>query len=177
MARAAGVVFRSWCADDLAFLWDMLYESIHVRDGYAPPPRTVVEQPEFAHYLTRFGERPGDDAQLALDESGQRIGAAFFRRLDADDPGYGFVHEDVPEVGLAVVKQFRAHGIGRELLTDLLERHPTMSLSVDETNDRAIRLYETLGFVVVNVEGTSHTMLRRPPTSNHASSDPEAVAS
>ena len=43
-----------------------------------------------------------------------------------------------------------------------MARHPIISLSVDNDNDRAKVLYERLGFQSVGVEGTATTMLRRP---------------
>ena len=150
---------RPWLADDVPFLWEMLYQSIHVRDGSEPPSREILREPDIAHYLVHFGMRPGDDAQIALGEHDDRIGAAFCRRLDADDPGYGFVSEDIPEIGMAVVATYRGRGIGRRLLGDMLDRHHALSLSVDADNVRAMRLYAELGFVAVGAVGTSTTML------------------
>jgi ribosomal protein S18 acetylase RimI-like enzyme len=151
---------RIWQPDDEPFLWDMLYESIHVRPGFAPPPRSLLDEPDIAHYLAEFG-RPGDDAQLAIDESGDRIGAAWCRRMPADDPGYGFVAAEIPELGTAVVAGWRGRGVGTRLIEQLVARHPAMSLSVDNDNDSARQLYERLGFVSVAVEGTATTMVRR----------------
>lgn len=143
----------------MAFLWEMLYESIHVPDGSEPPSRSILREPDIAHYLEHFGAQAGDDAQVAVGEDGERIGAAFCRQHDADDPGYGFVSVEIPEVGMAVVAAHRGRGIGRRLLTDMLERHPTISLSVDADNVRATRLYVELGFAAVSTVGTSMTMI------------------
>ena len=82
--------------------------------------------------------------------------------LLADDPGYGFVTPEVPELGMAVVEGHRRRGLGRLVLSRLLERHPAMSLSVDLQNDVARRLYESLGFQPVAEEGTALTMIRLP---------------
>jgi ribosomal protein S18 acetylase RimI-like enzyme len=154
------VILRQWKAGDEPFLWEMLYQAIHVPEGNEPPPRSVLDDPPIAHYLTGFGSRDGDDAVVACDD-GVPIGAAFCRRFSADDPSYGFVSADVPEVGMAVVPTHRGRGIGRAMLTYLLDRHPTMSLSVDTDNATARALYESLGFAVVRPDGTSVTMLRR----------------
>ncbi len=144
--------------DDEPFLWEMLYQSIHVRQGQTPPPRSTLDAPDIAHYLEGFG-RKGDDAQVAV-ASGDLIGAAWCRTMRADDPGYGFVADDIPELGMAVVDAWRGHGIGTRLIEDLLARHPIISLSVDIDNDGARRLYERLGFTSVGIYGTSTTMLR-----------------
>ena len=153
---------RCWQRDDEPFLWEMLYHSIHVRDGQAPPPRSILEAPDIAHYLSGFG-REGDDAEVALTRAGERIGAAWCRVMPADDPGYGFVAEGIPELGMAVVPDWRGRGVGTMLLDEILARHPVMSLSVDTDNSGAERLYSLLGFMPVAVRGTATTMLREPP--------------
>ena len=152
---------RSWNHGDEAFLWEMLYQSIHVGSDEPPPPRSILDQPDIAHYLSDFGHRRGDDAQIAIDDVGTRIGAAFCRRMAIDDPGYGFISGDIPELGMAVVPDWRGRRVGRRLLEDLLARNPSMSLSVDRDNHAAEALYVGLGFVEVAVEGTAKTMLRR----------------
>jgi ribosomal protein S18 acetylase RimI-like enzyme len=152
---------RSWLPSDESFLWDMLYESIHVRDGSMPPPRSILQHPGIAHYLSGFG-RDGDDAQIALDDVGHRIGAAWCRLMTRTDPGYGFVADGIPELGTAVVSGWRGRGVGTLLIEQLAARHPIISLSVDNDNQRAKELYERLGFVPVGVKGTATTMLRRP---------------
>jgi ribosomal protein S18 acetylase RimI-like enzyme len=154
-----GFSTRPWIADDVAFLWDMLYLSIHVPAGSMPPSRSVLEAPDIAHYLRDFGSGRGDDAQIASADDGRRIAAAFCRCQPATDPGYGFVAEEIPEVGMAVVDGWRGRGVGRALLTELLGRHPVMSLSVDADNDGARSLYESIGFVVLHRDGTAFTML------------------
>lgn len=156
------VAFRSWQPDDVPFLWDMLFASLHVREGGTPFARSILDQPDIAHYLDRFGTRSGDDAQVCIDADGTRLGAAWVRRLTADDPGYGYVRDDVPELGMAIVEGWRGRGVGRRLLEDLLQRHPTMSLSVDDENVAAMALYRSLGFLPIAVSGGSTTMLRGP---------------
>ncbi|MBI4934110.1 MAG: GNAT family N-acetyltransferase [Actinobacteria bacterium] len=155
-------ISRRWQVDDIPFLWDVLYLSIHVRDGNEPPPRTILDDHALAHYLRDFGRFPGDDAQVVVDESGTRLAAAFSRCTTAEDPGWGHVSPDIPELGMAVVASHRGMGIGRLVLTGLLERQPVMSLSVDLENGVARRLYESLGFEWVADEGTAATMLRDP---------------
>jgi ribosomal protein S18 acetylase RimI-like enzyme len=154
------VTVRQWTPGDEPFLWEMLYQAIHVPAGHAPPPRSVLSDPPIHHYLAEFGSRPGDDAVVSCDD-GLPVGAAFCRVFGADDPSYGFVSNDVPEVSMAVVPGYRGQGIGRAMLTALLDRYPTMSLSVDADNVVARALYESLGFAMVRRDGTSLTMLRR----------------
>jgi len=151
---------RAWQVADVPFLWDMLYESLHVPVGGSAFPRSVLDEPGIAHYLEGFGERVGDDAHIVVDAAGHRIGAAWCRRFGADDPGYGYVADDVPELGMAVVAERRGEGIGRVLLERLLERNPAMSLSVDNENTGAAALYRSVGFVPVHSNDGSTTMAR-----------------
>lgn len=156
---AGSFVTRRWNPGDVPFLWDMLLVSIHVRDGDTAPERSILDLPEIAHYIAGFG-RPGDDAAIAEAPTGERIGAAWCRRLSSDDPRYGFVADDVPELGIAVVPEWRGRGVGSALIERLLVGHQEMSLSVDAEN-RSQSLYARLGFDVVDEQGTALTMLRR----------------
>jgi ribosomal protein S18 acetylase RimI-like enzyme len=99
-------------------------------------------------YVAGWGRR-GDTALVAIDEL-QPVGAAWYRLFAADEPGYGFVDEDTPELTIAVVPSRRGRGLGRELLGALLEQaqedgFDTVSLSVEPGNP-ALRLYEQHGF-------------------------------
>ena len=145
--------------EDIPFLWEMLYQSLHVREGHAPFSRSILRDPGIAHYLTDFGSRDGDDAQVCVEESGERVGAAWVRRMTASDPGYGYVSDQIPEVGMAVEESRRGQGVGRRLLEILLDRYPRMSLSVDDENVRAVGLYRSIGFVPVESVGGSTTMV------------------
>lgn len=115
-AHVSPLVFRTWMPEDVPFLWEMLYQSLHVREGSVPWPRSVLRSPAIAHYLTDFGSHDGDDAQVCLDGGGERVGAAWVRRMTAADPGYGYVNDEVPELGMAIQENWRGRGIGRRLL-------------------------------------------------------------
>lgn len=80
----------------------------------------------------------------------------------AATPGYGFVAADVPELAVGVSEDARGKGVGTALLTALVEEamsegHRALSLSVALDNP-ALRLYERLGFVAVDDDGTHQTM-------------------
>lgn len=140
------VSLRNWDAGDESFLWEMLYQAIHVAEGDAPPPRSVLDDPPIRHYLSGFGSGIGDDAVIACEDD-RRIGAAFCRRFTADDPSYGFISEDIPEVGMAVLQDCRGRGVGRAMLTELLSRYPSddpVPLSVALSLDEAFRVLEAI---------------------------------
>ena len=103
--------------------------------------------------LTRYVDNWGRAGDLALiaHETGNRVGAAWFRLFTADEPGYGFVDEQTPELSISVVPSRRRHGVGQELLDALLGKakaagHAAVSLSV-ENDSPAVAFYERNGFV------------------------------
>jgi ribosomal protein S18 acetylase RimI-like enzyme len=140
---------------DARFLRDMLHHAFYARESAAG----TDEQPVY-RYVYNWG-RPGDAGVLVLDE-GFPVGAAWYRLFTADQPGYGFVDEQTPELAIAVVPSRRGHGYGRELLEGLLDRarregHAALSLSVERDNP-AIKLYEKFGFRTVREEGNTLVM-------------------
>ena len=139
---------------DVRFLRDMLHHAFYRRES------GNEEQPVY-RYVSGWGRR-GDAGVIAID-GGFPVGAAWYRLFSADEPGYGFVDEQTPELAIAVVPSRRGRGLGRELLTALMERarrdgFATLSLSVERDNP-AIGLYEALGFRTVTEHGTHLTML------------------
>ena len=53
---------------------------------------------------------------MVAEAGGLPVGAAWLRFFPADDPGYGFVSADVPELSIGVAVLWRGRGIGRALL-------------------------------------------------------------
>ncbi|MFD1991057.1 GNAT family N-acetyltransferase [Paenibacillus nicotianae] len=153
---------RAVTADDQAFLWETLYLSLYVREGEKPFDREVVNEPHLAKYLEDWGQA-GDVGYIAINDQQQPIGAVTARVLPADNQGYGYIDDVTPELGLAVLDEYRGQGVGtalmQALLTELRQQQiAQVSLSVDPSNP-VVRLYERLGFQEVSVVGTSITML------------------
>jgi ribosomal protein S18 acetylase RimI-like enzyme len=120
----------------------------------------VVEDASLWQYVAGWG-RPGDAAVIAL-EGGFPIGAAWFRRFTPDEPGFGYIDEETPEVAIAVVPSRRGRGIGSELLNSLVELareqgYDTLSLSV-ATDSPAMHVFEKQGFEKVEQADGSWTM-------------------
>ncbi len=111
----------------------------------------VLSKPELARYLEGWG-RQGDTAVLAVDlDGGRRLGAAWYRLMTSEEPGYGYVDDQTPEIALAVVPDHRGRGVGGALLRELREAarsqgYNALSLSVEKGNP-ALGLYERNGFV------------------------------
>src|ERR1051326_1795798 len=77
-------------------------------------------EPPVQRYVERWG-RPGDTALIAIRDF-QPVGAAWYRLFKAENPGYGFVDEETPELSIAVVPSKRGSGAGSELLKALMVR-------------------------------------------------------
>ena len=149
---------------DLPFLEEMLVEAAHP-PWILPRPtlaRTLAD-PIAGRYLLGWG-RVGDQAVIAEDRDGNPIGAAWYRTFDADEPGFGFVAADVPEIALAVAAPFRGQRVGTALIAALVEvaraeGERALSLSVSVANPSALRIYQSAGFVPVGGDAESPTML------------------
>jgi ribosomal protein S18 acetylase RimI-like enzyme len=146
---------------DEHFLFEMLYHAIYVREGQASFPKEIVNEPEIARYALRWG-RIGDQGFAAVEKpSVKPIGAVWIRLFTAENKGYGYVDEEIPELTIALLPEYRNQGIGTTLLNHLItearHQHPALSLSVSMGNPAA-RLYRRLGFEVVKQVGHSLTM-------------------
>jgi ribosomal-protein-alanine N-acetyltransferase len=117
--------------------------------------------------LTRYVDNWGRDGDVALiaHETGNRVGAAWFRLFRASEPGYGFIDEQTPELSIAVVPSRRQHGVGKELLDALLESarsagYAQVSLSV-EKDSPAVAFYERNGFTATGESEGGLVMVRQ----------------
>jgi ribosomal protein S18 acetylase RimI-like enzyme len=158
--RAQQIVIRPLTQADAHCLWEMLYQAIHVPEGAEPPAREIVHSPGLAHYVAGWG-RAGDMGYLAVAAEGMLVGATWLRLFPVDDPGYGYVDDATPKLSVAVMPGYRGQGIGTRLLVALLDvaskRYDAASLSLQADNS-ALRLYQRLGFEVVEDGGAWFTM-------------------
>ena len=139
---------------DVRFLRDML------RHAYYWRLDEDRERPVY-RYVQNWG-RPGDAGVVALDGP-HPAGAAWYRLFDERAPGFGFVDERTPELTVAVVPSRRGHGVGREMLTALLEQaradgYDAVSLSAAAEQ---AAYYGRLGFEAVRE--TSYAVTMRLP--------------
>ncbi|MGI8648796.1 MAG: GNAT family N-acetyltransferase [Rubrobacter sp.] len=140
-------VLRPLMFGDEDFMREMLTAAAHAENEEA-----VAYDPELSRYIDGWGQ-DGDLGFVAEDASGEPLGAAWVRLFPAEDPGYGFVGEDVPELAVGVRAGERGEGIGRALIelviSESVGRYPAISLSVRQDNQPALRLYRRLGFKAV----------------------------
>jgi ribosomal protein S18 acetylase RimI-like enzyme len=159
---------RPAAAEDFTFLATMLGEAAVWRpDKPIPTADQVLADPRYSMYLAGWPRR--GDYGLVAEQDGP-VGAAWFRTFTEASHGHGFVAEDVPELAIAVIASRRHEGIGRRLLVALIEAsvahgYPATSLSVARDNP-ARGLYESCGFVAVDMIGSSWTMVRYAGQSN-----------
>ncbi len=157
-----GVVVRLADAGDRDVLVDALVWAADWRGDRGLSPATIAAQPDAWHYVD--GWMRSDDFGIVAELDGTAVGAAWARVMPADDPGYGFVEAGVPELGVGLAPEHRGKGIGRLLLVALLDEARArgvrgMSLSVEDGNVAARRLYVACGFSVVGRVGDSDTMV------------------
>ncbi|XTQ23305.1 N-acetyltransferase family protein [Bifidobacterium dentium] len=138
-------------------LAEFLYQAIHVTPGTPAPDRSVVKLPELRRYIEEFG-RPDDICMVAKVETSDRpliVGAAWARIFPNNAAGYGTIDTATPEISISLLPDWRDQGIGRRLMTALLNQLRTdgrtaASLSVQRTNANALHLYESLGFAIIS---------------------------
>jgi ribosomal protein S18 acetylase RimI-like enzyme len=153
------MVIRRGGRQDVRFLRDMLHHAYYWRErnpGDEPGP--------VSRYVKGWG-RPGDTALIAV-EDGFPVGAAWYRLFRRDQPGYGFVDEETPELAIAVVPSRRGHGLGEALLDALVERareegYDALSLSVPSEDATLVSFYEKHGFAAVHEDGGDSVTMRR----------------
>jgi GNAT superfamily N-acetyltransferase len=160
------ILIRVADAEDRVALEDALLWACNWSPDREPLDRGgALTRPEIVHYVAGW-PAPGDLGVVA--EAEGPIGAAWLRHLPADDPGYGFVVEGVPELSIGVHPDHRGQGIGRRLLRALLAAAGArgisrVSLSVERAN-RARELYLDVGFRVVGGNDDADTMLLELPS-------------
>ena len=151
------IQIRDASVDDEAVLWHVL----NYAGGDPESMRSTDElraDPALARYVTGWGRR-GDAGAIAVDDGGP-VGAAWFRLFPAEDPGYGSVAEDVPELAIFLEPPARGRGVGRALMHRLSALahdagFPTLSLSVRQNNHAALHLYLDLGYAPVEPGATT----------------------
>ena len=132
--------------DDEPFLWEMLAHASHT------PVDQARADPMLRRYVAGWG-RPGDLGTVATADDGTTpVGAAWIRTFTAEEPGYAFVDDEVPELAIACVPDVRGRGVGHGLVAAVLDQaaaagSEAVSLSVRRTNPAAQLVYRDLGFV------------------------------
>lgn len=117
----------------------------------------VYSMPALSHYVA------SDEGLVA--EGGGSVGVVWLRFFPAEDPGYGFVEESIPELSIWVAEGHRGRGLGGQLLTEIIalakeKKMPGISLSVGRDNP-ARHLYGRHGFLPAGEGHDPQTMVLR----------------
>jgi ribosomal protein S18 acetylase RimI-like enzyme len=152
---------REAAADDTAILAAAALEAMNW-DGLRFTQDELTTNPNISRYLEGWPQI-GDFGVVAETDDGTPMGGAWCRSLPADNAGYGFVSEDIPELTIGVLPDLRGNGAGTALMASLIVAGRSrglsaISLSVEDGN-RARALYERMGFVKVGRNGGSDTLL------------------
>lgn len=147
---------------DTEFLWEMLYQAIYVPEGQTPPPKAILQESNIKIILEGWG-RKGDLGLIAVDSSNKPVGAVWMRLFDDSNKTFGYVDNQTPILGIAMLPNTRGKGVGTLLLEEAFKEAKAIgfkkiSLSVDPQNP-ALRLYERFGFEKIGVDGTSWDMV------------------
>lgn len=152
--------FRIGTKKDLYFAKEMLFEACFWNSSIERPDyNEFFRIPEISRILSDW-DRIGDRLIIVENEK-ENIGAAWYRLWTKENPSYGFVDSETPELGMALIPIYRSKGIGRKLLRELINNvkndgFKALSLSVDPGNF-ARYFYESEGFEKVGESGTSWT--------------------
>ncbi len=145
------IIYRLSIATDTPALWEMLTYAARMPDDVAANIAAAQADPFLQKYVAGWG-RAGDLGVLAVDESGETVGAAWVRLLEHNFHARNYAVENIPELVLGVRPALRGQGIGTALMEALIAachgHYPVIVLSVRLVNP-AVRLYERLGFVTV----------------------------
>ncbi len=150
------IVIREATPADTPFLQAMIWEAILASPTFLARHGSETMQRAEEQYWQKWPEHP-DPAFIALDASGQKLGAITLKRDDATVPTHSW------RIGIGVEAQARGQGIGRRLIEQAIlyartrEAH-FVTLLVDPTNTPALTLYQHMGFVQVKANEQDHML-------------------
>lgn len=154
------ISFRELKISDFAFMREMLYEALFVPEGEKPFDRSIIDLPEISKYTDNWGTP--DDFGLIVCNDEIPVGAIWGRLYHEGHKGYGFIDEQTPEMTIAIRSEYRNKGLGTSMMVEFTKcakknGYEGLSLSVDKRN-RAVNLYQRIGFVVFDELETAYTM-------------------
>lgn len=142
MFAPADYTLRPLTRQDEPILWEMLYLALP-RSGDEPPPRDTMQRPEYARYVTGWGQE-GDRGFLAQEKhEGVLLGAVWLRSSLGAGKG-----DSPAEIPFVVREGHRQRGIGASLLTQMMRANPSLYAVLLHVGpgSPAVRLFERFGF-------------------------------
>ena len=143
---------RPATADDVPFLWDMLYYAARMPEEGFTSSEAARGHPSLNKWVDGWG-RAGDRGVIAFDPvTLRKLGSAWLRLLP-EGFSTGYVDDETPELAIAVLPECIGQGIGSALLAALIDSVkddvPAIVLTVRHGNP-ARHLYERHGFVEID---------------------------
>lgn len=151
-------IIRKIREDEYYLLDDFIYEAIFIPEGVAPPPKSIINQPDLQVYIRDFGKEK-DDICFVAEADGKVIGAVWVR----DMSDYGHIADGVPSFAISLYKEYRNFGIGTRLMETMLQElkekgYERASLAVQKAN-YAVRMYKKVGFEIVDENDEEYIMV------------------
>lgn len=144
--KGTNVVFRYLREDDLdrmlVFINTLITEDTFI-GLYGEPLTREEEKKHLDETIENMNK--GDKIVIVVEINGRYVGSGDLTRETIRRKKHG------GSIGISLLKEYREEGIGAELLTSLIEEGRKLGLSLLrltclENNDRALHLYEKLGF-------------------------------
>lgn len=123
--------------------------------------RDIRADPKLRHYCSF---QPGrGDFGFVTEVAGNSVGVVWLLFLGEDDPGFGYISAEVPELSVCVIPAWLGRGLGSRLIMRALAEAKNrglrnVSLSVEDENP-ARHLYERLGFHAPDPDADDGTMI------------------
>jgi len=155
------VTIRPLRTSNVDFLKEMVFQSLYTEGELFD--RQILESKEIKKYYQNWDSKKEVGFIARYNE--KDIGAIWSRKFPFYDQGYGYVEDDVAEMGIAVFHEYRGRGLGQMLMEHLFVRlrhanEQAISLSV-HTNNPAKKAYLRNGFLAVRRDGNSIVMLKK----------------
>lgn len=155
------ILIRPLRTSNVEFLKEMVFQSLYTAGELFD--RQILESKEIRKYYEHWDSKK--EIGFIARFKDKDIGAIWCRKFPFYDQGFGYVDDEIPEMGIAVFPEYRGRGLGQELMDYLFTRlrHArvsAISLSV-HTNNPAKRAYTRNGFTPVRRDGNSIVMLKK----------------
>jgi ribosomal protein S18 acetylase RimI-like enzyme len=155
------VTIRPLRTSNVDFLKEMVFLSLFKESGLFD--REILETKEISKYYRNWDSKK--EIGFIARYNDKDIGAIWCRKFPFFDQGYGYVEDNIPEMGIAVYPEYRGRGLGQLLMNHLFSRlrhngDIAISLSV-HTNNPAKKAYIRNNFVPVRRDGNNIVMVKK----------------
>ena len=158
------IVIRKMLPEEYPLMENIMYEAVYQPDPSNPYPKDVIYLQRVSIYWDNWGSEKDDYCLVALADN-KITGAVWVRTFQGERKGYGYIDGQTPELAIALFEEYRNKGLGTQLMIRMIELlqargYSQVSLSITKGNP-AVRLYERLGFKVVDENREDYIMLLR----------------